>query len=319
MQGSDDSTARSVVLMAFGRGDDVFKELRFHLLRFLATHPDRSGIRYVLYTDRPNAVDDFGELMEIETVPVTDALLREWRGRADFFWRIKIQMLRDAKERFGGAQLYCDSDTYPRRDLGNLFGRLEAGDLAMYEDEGPLSNPEFVHFRRQFAKHPELRSAGQVWKFPPTTRMWNAGVIGYGFDQRHFLDEALTLCDALYDTWPYVHVEQFSFGHTWQNSPQGCTAATDDVFHYWRVRDFAKLIDHFFEFHRGKGLDELAGLTEPMLAEHLLAPCIEYEEGRRFQALWTRFPYTMKRIFPGGWDIGAFSDLAESQGRSRPA
>lgn len=312
MQESDNSsTNRSVLLMAFGRNDDVFKELRFHLLRFLATHPDRSGIRYIIYTDRPHAFDDFRELMEVETVDFGEELRDEWLGPAKFFWRIKVQLVRDAAERFGGSQIYCDTDTYPRRDLTAIFEHLEAGGLVMYEDEGPLTSPEFVHYRRRFSKHPDLRSGNRHWTFPLTTRLWNAGVIGHGPNQADLLDDVLALCDALYDAWGFVHIEQFAFGHTWQYSPQGCDAAIDDIFHYWRVRDYSKLIDHFFEYHRGPELEELAPLSGRMLAEHLLAPRIAYEEGRPLQPLWMRYPHTMKRIFPRGWDITTYSDLAE--------
>jgi hypothetical protein len=304
--------ANDYVMFLLYKLPEVFTECHFHLLRYMATRDQerKEQLTYLIYTDQPSLFDRWKNTdLNLEVVPTPFERIQSWYGPRQFLWRAKIMAIRDALQRTGGNVLYCDTDTYPRQDLGALFRRLDAGELFMYENEGYIDKAAYPHFHMyhiRFAEHPTLRVGSRIYEIPLTTPIWNAGVIGIGHTQAPIIDEVLAFCDALYEEWPFVAVEQFSMGYIFENSSNGCTAAKDFLYHYWAVRRYALLLDRLFEFYGSRDLDRLIRASERILAEDL-APIKEaWDQSRPFQFLWRNYPYgryIISRIYTRQWPI----------------
>ena len=313
-----------LIFLVFGV-DEVFIELDYFILRHLATRDPsrRPGTTFVIYTDRPAAFDHWAaEDIAFEIVDTPMSQIEEWKGVDSFFWRAKIMMLRDFCERFDGVGIYCDSDTYPLRDLDPLFRSIEAGALVMHETDGVYDksvNPEHWHLDKRFRAHPQVRVNGREYHVPLSTKNWNAGVVGISTNNAGVLDEVLAFCDVLYHDWRFVHSEQISLGYVFQNQPQGCSPASEYLYHYWPVRHFSLLAQKFFELHEGVPTEQLVHDSANICPE-LLAPAqIAFNEARPFQYLWNRYPYRMARIFKwqAFWNIEDHYNLAEPLNQSR--
>lgn len=309
-------TTRRIAFLVFGV-DEVFTETRYHLLRLLATN-DPAEVGVVVYTDQPERFDRWSSTpLQLEVIPTPMSQILEWRGPAQFFWRPKIMMILDALDRFGGSILYCDSDTYPRRRVDAVFERLESGTMVMDTNEGVIDrtvNPKFWHFDKYFRHHPTFSLGDRTFTVPLDTPIWDAGVVGAHSAQRTVVADALEMCDELYSRWPFVHLEQFSLGYMFENSPKGCVAASEAIYHYWAVRRYVLLLERFFARFGNSPLEERIRRSADIAAEKLAPIQRKWEDERPFQFLWERYPYRMKKLFPKQWPIEEQFHLVDQAG-----
>ncbi|MGI4869782.1 MAG: hypothetical protein ACRYFX_01245 [Janthinobacterium lividum] len=181
-----------LVYLVFGPNAANHTQAYFSILTFLRQPDALSGITVV--TDRP---DFYARLAgRVQVLPVDAALLREWEGPHQFFWRVKIKALEVvAQAHPGQSLLYLDSDTFLGGDARQLTQALAANTALMHEPEGTLaalpSKTEQLMWR-------QLR--GQPWEGITLTGqevMWNAGVVGVPAARApEAIGLALRLCDA---------------------------------------------------------------------------------------------------------------------------
>ena len=294
--------ANDYVVFLVYKQPEMFTQCDFHLLRYLSIMEQQVRTRhftYLIYTDHPARFDRWKNTeLSLELIPMSLEQIRSWYGPQQYLYRAKIVAIKDALQRTRGNVLYCDADTYPRREFSELFRRLEEGDFFMHENEGCIDkavNPHFFSYHDWFTAHPAVKVDSGTYTIPLTTQVWNSGVVGIGRTQAHILDNVLEFCDALYKAWPHFAVEQFALGYKFQYSPQGCKAAKDYVYHYWSIKRYALLLDRLFELYGSGDRHRLMRASQRVLAEDL-APIKEkwdqcrWDASRPFRFVWKRYP-----------------------------
>lgn len=217
-----------------------------HFLRGVAR-----DIRIVIYTDRPEEFPA-GE-WRFETLDAKR--VAAWRGRYGFVHRLKIELIRDAAQRFGTSLLYLDGDTYWTASPGRCAEHIEAGDCVMHLSEGRLS-PRNAPYLHQFLLQEQAAGRGTI---VPDVEVWNAGVIGLPAQHLGLLDEVLALTDNLFRRcYQREWLEQLAFSHVLQQHAR-VVGAQNEIAHYWnRNSETPPALRQFFESNAGIGLDELA-------------------------------------------------------------
>ncbi len=302
-----------VVLHAYGM-DEVIDETRYCLLRQIALNRDiPQSYSYVVVTDRPAAFDLFDDSgLDLEVVERPLSRFREWRGGIDFVHRVKIEVLREVAATRTGRILYLDSDAYPRRDLHDLFESIDSNSFVMDRPDGVLDrrrNPEHWRWHRFVESH-SVRLGGRDVRIPVGSEMWIAGVIGFPIESSRLLDEVLEMTEAIYPDFPGWNVEQFAFSYVLARAGT-IHSSGDFVFHYWDLRGFRELVTLMFERH-GDSLGRLVEVSGRILPERLYPVKQQFDAKRRFQWMWSRFPYRMNQVaarFGRSWDIMQFADL----------
>ena len=265
---------RTLLLQAYG-AQPIFDECIYAVLS-LVRHYETAGrglpCTVVIYTDRPDALRPYlPEAVLYETL--TAATIQEWRGAANFVHRVKIMMLLDYAHRNPAtAILYADTDTVVERDLEPLFALIESGTYLVHTDEGRIdggSNLLFKKLTKFLRKNPHFG-------IPPSTMMYNAGVLGLRGTDIPLLERVLNLTDTLYDAYPKHVMEQMAFSLVLQQS--GVVATTDDsIYHYWNFKEFRPIAAAFFT--------EYPNTADRLAALHTIHPRITGKPKAEYEAL----------------------------------
>lgn len=176
------------------------------ILSVLAHAPP--GCEVVLLTDQPELYRWFGDRLRV--LAVDPATVQQWRGRHDFFWRVKIQSILRVASLGEARVVYLDTDVLVRRGLADLLAALDAGDVFMHEREYELARSRRAGQKRLW-RAVQGRSVDGLAVQPPCA-MWNAGLVAVGAQHHDLLERALRLCDGLMDLGvQHALVEQLSF------------------------------------------------------------------------------------------------------------
>jgi hypothetical protein len=223
-----------LVYLVFGPNAANHTQAYFSILTFLRQPAALSGITVV--TDRPDFYARLGS--RVRLLPVDAALLREWEGPHQFFWRVKIKALEAVAAACPSqALLYLDSDTFLGGPATALSQALATNTALMHEPEGQLAA---LPSKTERLMWQQLR--GHLWEdisLAGSTLMWNAGVVGVpagrataaialalrlcdawcaaGVTRR--LIEQLALSVALAETGPLAAASA-SIGHYWSAKPE---------------------------------------------------------------------------------------------------
>lgn len=255
--------SRSLVLLSYGGRDEQVAETKYAVLSAYRLLPPSDGIEVVVYTDNPDKFDD----MPVRLRAVAHEELAAWAGPADYHFRRKLEVLRDALDQAGHAVVFVDSDTWFRRPPARLFDRIGRDRSVMHIREGNLTRPQNTPDCREFVdclqRHAWKTSSGSPLDISPDV-MWNSGVIGLDPSNSVLVDDALALIDQVgcseCELW---NLEQFAIGYFLMQSTD-VSAAYDVVFHYWP--------DHMKKaFHPAlqRELDRTADLAARERAEEL--------------------------------------------------
>lgn len=222
-----------LLYLVVGPDANLHAQAAFSILTFLAGNPRPAGIH--VYTDAP---EFYGRLAPyVQTHPLTPTQIREWRGEADFFWRLKIKALLTLHEELPGQSIvYLDTDTLLYGPAAPLHAALAAGRGLMHEPEGLLAGARGKTERVMWGQL-EGRTFADV-RIRPDLPMWNAGVVGVpAAHAGPALRRALALCDALCAAavTPRL-IEQYALSIALQETA-GLEAAAPSVGHYWSNKD----------------------------------------------------------------------------------
>ena len=244
----------ALVYQAYG-GRAYLDQALFSILTFRHHYPATApNIQLVVYTDQPEHFAGSGAQCEL----LTPERIAAWRGRYGFVHRLKVEMLRDATNRFSASLLYLDSDTYWKSSPLELLDAIQTNHCVMDRFEGNLSS-QCHPYLHEYLLREKKQGRGAI---APQSPMWCAGVVGLPFTHRTLLDEVLTLTDALYRRiYQKDWLEQFAFSATLAEHSV-LMSSTRQIEHYWKCSGgAAALIGEFLDANRDADRTELPALA----------------------------------------------------------
>lgn len=233
----------NLLYITFGPNERNHLQAAFSIFSFLAFNAPVGVIN--ILTDQPGFYRRFRDRVNI--VPMDQAVLKEWKGPKDFFWRVKIKSLQLIAAEFPQQPLmYLDTDTFLYQDFAPVLELLSRGKAGMHEHEGLLTAIGTKSARITAANVRAIRQAGvqPLESYP----MWNAGAVlvpntrgGAEFAL------ALELCDKLLEVSSRpILVEQFALSAALEQV-YGLEPLHPVIAHYWSTKDeWNELIGRYF-------------------------------------------------------------------------
>ena len=233
----------NILYIAFGDDTVIHAQFSFSIYSFLNQHQLVDTINII--TDNEDYYNHLKPLVNIITITAAD--LKEWKGKHNYLWRIKIKAIEKLALLYPNQQIvYLDADTFLYNDLKPLKDNLNNGLAIMHEEEGYLSKKKTKTQRTMWQQIKGKTFSGVTMK--PTDKMWNAGVIAFPntLDSNE-IKLALSICDEMCEVVPVKHfVEQYAFSISLQKM-YGLTDAKNCIAHYWGTKNtWNKVISKFF-------------------------------------------------------------------------
>lgn len=229
-----------ITYLVFGLENSNYRQAVFSILTFLAQTKNTDSIAIV--TDSP---DNFRFLSERVTVfGVDDKTLKDWKGKHNFFWRIKIKALQFIASKFENQHiLYLDADTFLFGNIEDIRLLLNQGKNLMHTNEGKLSKLSSKTERMMWNQTQNKTYAGIT--ITQASCMWNAGVVAISKKHIKQLNLALDICDEMcVEKVTDRLIEQFALSIA-MNEPSQLLSAEKEIGHYWGNKRMwnAKIID----------------------------------------------------------------------------
>ncbi|WP_299703997.1 hypothetical protein [uncultured Pontibacter sp.] len=222
-----------LLFLTFGPIIKYHYQANFSMLSFLQQRAEVNSIN--IYTDYPEFYTRLGD--SVNVVPVSESLLRKWKGEHDFFWRVKIKVLEDFMLRGGQHPVvYLDSDTFLHQDLIHFKEQLLQGKAFMHEYEGKLSELKSKTEQTMWGQLQGKTFGGL--SITPDCQMWNAGVVAIPAQKNlETVRLAQRICDDMVAAGVTRRlIEQFALA-TALNHTYGLQPARPWVGHYWSNKD----------------------------------------------------------------------------------
>lgn len=233
----------NLLYIAFGDDTLIHAQFSFSIYSFLNQQQFVDTINII--TDKEEYYNHLKPLVNI--IAITTADLKEWKGKHNYLWRIKIKAIEKLALIYPNQQiLYLDADTFLFNDLKALKNNLNKGLAVMHDEEGFLSKKK-TKTQRIMWQQIKGKTFGKI-DMQPTDIMWNAGVIAFpNTCNNNEIKLALAICDDMCEAVPVKHfVEQYAFSIALQKM-YGLTAAKDCIAHYWGTKNtWNKVINIFF-------------------------------------------------------------------------
>ena len=245
----------NIVYLVFGNNMDHYQQVYFSI--YTACAYKNTKDRIIVVAENPSLFKSLEDQIEIISINKDD--IKEWEGKHQFFWRVKIKALQLIAEKYPlDSLLYLDGDTFFYKNMDILRNGLINGQNYMHIEEGKLyalsSKTEKLMWRQMKGK-----SYHNV-VIDENAAMWNAGLIG--ISNKHFdcLDLTLQINDAMCaDDVTRRLIEQFAFS-LGLNKYSALQPADHIVGHYWgNKKQWNKIIDHFLKecFMKNYSFDQI--------------------------------------------------------------
>ena len=252
----------NIVYLVFGNNLDHYQQVYFSIYTALVYKNSRD--RIIVVAENPSVFKSLEDYIEI--IPIDRDLIKEWEGKHQFFWRVKIKALQLIAQKYPlDSLLYLDGDTFFYKNMDYLRNGLRDGQNYMHTEEGKLSSlfskTERLMWRQMKGKtyHNTL--------IDENSAMWNAGLIG--ISNKHFdcLDVTLEINDAMCaDDVTRRLIEQFAFS-LGLNQYSPLQPADHIVGHYWgNKKQWNKIIDDFLKecFMKNYSIEQITELVREM-------------------------------------------------------
>jgi len=282
-----------LIYQAYGK-NEIIDECLFSLLslRYYVSDDFLQKLQILIYTDRPDAFG-FAEKIEINNniifEPITQEKIAEWRGLIDFVHRVKVEILKDATQKYQGKFLYLDTDTYFLDNPEKVFELITSQNYLMHLPEGAIGSRKNLTFKKlnDFLKKRKytLPIGEDQIQLPADLVMWNAGVLGFCSDKVELFEKVLIFTDNFYQLYHKHIAEQLAFSYYMQTN---LLATNDYVFHYWNFKEFRVILKQFFEIFADASCKECLSVFLEILPEKLMKNKLEYENLPFLQKTWRK-------------------------------
>ncbi|WP_044469863.1 hypothetical protein [Mannheimia massilioguelmaensis] len=232
----------NLVLLTFGERLENHYQACFSILSFLK---DPNIKNVIIVTDRA----DFYQFLngQVKFIHINQQTLKEWQGKYQFFWRIKIKALEIVQQHYPEQNLlYIDSDTFLASNLDRMHVALNQGQTFMHKAEYTLGSQANNTIKKMY----QSLNAQTFANIPLNehSMMWNAGVIALPANKaKEIIQLTLQLCDEICATnCTRRLVEQFSFSIA-LNHQVKLQACDNLIGHYWSNKEeWNEMIAKFF-------------------------------------------------------------------------
>lgn len=233
----------NIVYLLFGNNIDHYQQVYLSLYSSFAYKS--TDDRIIIIAENPSLLKSLEG--KIEIIPIDRDQIKEWEGKHQFFWRVKIKALQLVAEKYPEESiLYLDGDTFFYKNMDTLREGLQNGQNYMHVEEGKLSE-----LSSKTEKLMWRQMKGKTYhgiKIDENSAMWNAGLIG--ISKKHFdcLELTLEINDAMCaDHVTRRLIEQFAFS-LGLNEYSALQPADHIVGHYWGNKGhWNKIIDQFLK------------------------------------------------------------------------
>jgi hypothetical protein len=248
-------TQTTFIYFVFGNNFNNYTMNNFSMLTIKKLAPQNS--KFVVYTDRPQFYKCNSSF--VETRLMDENKLKDWKGKHNFLWRVKIKAMLDSAQTDAGHIVYLDSDTVAFSDLSPMITEMEKGASFMHLKESLLSEDKASHKSLMWEQTKNKKFGGML--VHEKSAMWNAGVVAINEkDKVRLLNQALSstdeMCDQNVTQWL---IEQFSLSQSLA-STNNLKPADQYFAHYWgNKEEWIHKIDVFFSevFQKGNSVDEV--------------------------------------------------------------
>lgn len=232
----------NIVYFIVGNSTVIHMQVAFSIRTFLTQMTDDDTI-YVV-TETPLM---YAGLPQVETISISQEDINQWRGKHDFFWRVKIEVLRMiARKSPNQSMMYLDGDTFLYGNLSEVKNQLAQHLGIMHKDEGCPG--DMKDKSQKMWKAVRGRKYGGI-TIDTKHHMWNAGVVAIPADlTEKATDLALQICDGMLDDQAEpVVVEQYALSIALSELCMGMVEGGFWIGHYWHNKYYwSSYIAHFF-------------------------------------------------------------------------
>lgn len=226
---------------SFGENLNNYTMNNFSMLTIKKLAPANS--RFVIYTDKPEyyKCSPFVEIRILD-----EKKLKDWKGKHNFLWRVKIMAMLDSAQSDPGHLVYLDSDTIAFKNLDPIIKDLDEGACFMHIKESLLSEDKASHKALMWEQSKNKSFGGML--VDNKSVMWNAGFVAVNEKNKiELLNKALAsndeMCDQGVTQWL---IEQFSLSQALVSSNK-IKPADKFIAHYWgNKEEWVQNINNFF-------------------------------------------------------------------------
>ena len=222
--------------------------------------------KVLIYTDNVNHFKlNLSAAFNFEYINLDPAMLSDWKGQPPDNFRIKLKSLEHACQNFKNSNvILVDSDTFIKKELTEMFNKIEQGFIYFHADEGKMNENKTVGQRNltQHFQDKEYYIDGKKFSFPPALHLYNAGLIGISSNKIQQVQDAIKLHDSIFEPYRLYFAEQLSIIFELQKTNTVLTAEPF-VAHYWYIKEFDELITSILlKIARNKTRDFSAEILE---------------------------------------------------------
>lgn len=215
------------IYLSYGTHRKYRNELRYSVATLLSRMGNVEA-KVLLYTDHP----EFFEGWPVEIISIADTFNQMTAG-GRFLHRAKAAVLLDAMKRKETAEkyVYVDSDTSFTGPVPEIVSLIDERSALLWSYESTDPFPAWNGFETQ------LPHSGK-YAYRPSSRMFNAGIIGVHRSHRPLVEDCVTLVDAFLEKKLIAHTtEQFTWAEVFSLQGLKINVCRNLVHHYYRSSD----------------------------------------------------------------------------------
>lgn len=232
----------NLIILTFGNNLENYHQSIFSIMSFLK---DNNIKRVIVITEKPEIYKIFQDYIHI--ISINNKIIKEWKGEADYLFRIKIKALEKVQKDYPDNHiLFVDTDTFLYSSLDRMYSKLENNECILHKKEYILSQNK----KSKSAKKMYLSIKNKIFSgvlVNDKTAMWNSGVIALPKNHaKEIIQLSLNICDEICKTdCPQRVVEQLAFGIAAENLLK-VNQCEDIIGHYWSNKnEWNKVIKEF--------------------------------------------------------------------------
>ncbi|RNL52582.1 hypothetical protein D7004_13630 [Pedobacter jejuensis] len=268
---------KNFVLLSYG-SDLEYKRAIFCIYSFLSWKPNLNNLRFVIYTDNPEAFKTHLPSLNIEYVLLTEDLERQFLKGTTFNHLKKVGVIDLTFKKYPNEHLFfVDTDTFFIKNPSKILNSFVKGKSFLHKREYRLGDAisEFAvfnqaHFPLSFMKFISgrvLKMNNETVKFDENDYSWNTGLLALNSDFSSYMEDVADLTYQFYQNSKWFVSEQLAFSLVLQKVTE-IRPANDVVFHYWGQRQKLFMDSYLDELFTSNNFNNLeSGITNLALKQ----------------------------------------------------